>query len=146
MNEHGDLDGFILDKIWQVYFSPCMSASVAAHVTQGDTVRVQGAAPLRTDVMSVFAIEAEDGETILAAALRQGIGLPYGCKNGACGSCKTAVPMQIPSENDRPVSNSGRLGTASTSASPVRSPNAPDATISASTMAMVCNASTSSSP
>ncbi|MFT0734859.1 hypothetical protein ACTJK4_08275 [Ralstonia sp. 22111] len=65
MNEHGDLDGFILDKIWQVYFSPRMSASVAAHVTQGDTVRVQGAAPLRTDVMSVFAIEAEDGETIV---------------------------------------------------------------------------------
>ncbi len=30
----------------------------------------------------------EAGETILAAALRAGIGLPYGCKNGACGSCK----------------------------------------------------------
>ena len=28
------------------------------------------------------------GETILAAALRQGIGLPYGCRNGACGACK----------------------------------------------------------
>ena len=27
-------------------------------------------------------------ETILDAALRQGIGLPYGCRNGACGSCK----------------------------------------------------------
>jgi len=27
-------------------------------------------------------------ETILAAAIRQGIGLPYGCKDGACGSCK----------------------------------------------------------
>ncbi|CAJ0849882.1 CDP-6-deoxy-delta-3,4-glucoseen reductase [Ralstonia flatus] len=35
--------------------------------------------------------QAEDGETILAAALRQGIGLPYGCKNGACGSCKGQV-------------------------------------------------------
>ena len=32
--------------------------------------------------------QAEDGETILAAALRQGLVLPYGCKNGACGSCK----------------------------------------------------------
>ena len=30
----------------------------------------------------------EPGETILAAALRQGIGLPYGCRNGACGACK----------------------------------------------------------
>lgn len=27
-------------------------------------------------------------ETVLEAAIRQGIQLPYGCKNGACGSCK----------------------------------------------------------
>ncbi|MEI7466226.1 MAG: CDP-6-deoxy-delta-3,4-glucoseen reductase [Burkholderiales bacterium] len=27
-------------------------------------------------------------EAILAAAIRQGIGLPYGCRDGACGSCK----------------------------------------------------------
>jgi CDP-4-dehydro-6-deoxyglucose reductase len=32
--------------------------------------------------------EAEADETLLAAGLRQGIGLPYGCKDGACGSCK----------------------------------------------------------
>ena len=31
--------------------------------------------------------EAEDNETILDAALRQNIGLPYGCRNGRCGSC-----------------------------------------------------------
>lgn len=31
---------------------------------------------------------AQAGETILEAAIRQGIGLPYGCKDGACGSCK----------------------------------------------------------
>ena len=31
---------------------------------------------------------AEPGEAILAAGIRQGIGLPYGCKDGACGSCK----------------------------------------------------------
>jgi CDP-4-dehydro-6-deoxyglucose reductase len=30
----------------------------------------------------------EADETILAAAIRAGVGLPYGCKNGACGSCK----------------------------------------------------------
>ena len=30
----------------------------------------------------------EPGETILGAAIRQGIGLPYGFKDGACGSCK----------------------------------------------------------
>ncbi|MCS6811459.1 MAG: CDP-6-deoxy-delta-3,4-glucoseen reductase, partial [Tepidimonas sp.] len=31
---------------------------------------------------------ADEHETLLAAAIRQGIGLPYGCKDGACGSCK----------------------------------------------------------
>ncbi len=30
-------------------------------------------------------------ETVLGAAIRAGIGLPYGCKNGACGSCKGKV-------------------------------------------------------
>ena len=29
----------------------------------------------------------EENETVLDAALRQGIGLPYGCRNGACGAC-----------------------------------------------------------
>lgn len=31
---------------------------------------------------------ATDSETILAAAISAGVGLPYGCKDGACGSCK----------------------------------------------------------
>jgi CDP-4-dehydro-6-deoxyglucose reductase len=31
---------------------------------------------------------AEAGEFLLSAAIRQGIGMPYGCKDGACGSCK----------------------------------------------------------
>ena len=35
--------------------------------------------------------KAAADETILEAALRQGIGLPYGCRNGACGSCKGTV-------------------------------------------------------
>jgi CDP-4-dehydro-6-deoxyglucose reductase len=30
----------------------------------------------------------EQDETVLAAAIRAGVGLPYGCKNGACGSCR----------------------------------------------------------
>src|SRR5687768_13121290 len=30
----------------------------------------------------------DPGEAILQAAIRQGIGMPYGCKDGACGSCK----------------------------------------------------------
>jgi CDP-4-dehydro-6-deoxyglucose reductase len=29
-----------------------------------------------------------EGETVLTAALNQGFHLPYGCRNGACGSCK----------------------------------------------------------
>ena len=36
-----------------------------------------------------FTVDSE--ESILEAALRQGINLPYGCKNGACGSCKGKV-------------------------------------------------------
>jgi CDP-4-dehydro-6-deoxyglucose reductase len=35
--------------------------------------------------------DCEADETVLAAAIRAGIGLPYGCKNGACGSCKGKV-------------------------------------------------------
>ena len=31
---------------------------------------------------------ANADEPLLAAAIRQGIGMPYGCKDGACGSCK----------------------------------------------------------
>ena len=32
-----------------------------------------------------------DGETVLAAALREGFTLPYGCRNGACGACKGKI-------------------------------------------------------
>ena len=35
--------------------------------------------------------EAGEGEAVLTAALRQGVMLPYGCKNGACGSCKGKI-------------------------------------------------------
>lgn len=31
---------------------------------------------------------AAETETVLAAALRQGVMLPYSCRNGACGTCK----------------------------------------------------------
>jgi CDP-4-dehydro-6-deoxyglucose reductase len=36
-----------------------------------------------------FSVERD--EPVLAAAIRQGIGLPYGCKDGACGSCKSRL-------------------------------------------------------
>jgi len=35
--------------------------------------------------------QVEEGESVLAAALRQGLVLPYGCKSGACGSCKGKI-------------------------------------------------------
>ena len=35
--------------------------------------------------------QAREGETVLEAALREGFMLPYGCRNGACGSCKGKV-------------------------------------------------------
>jgi len=35
--------------------------------------------------------EVEPGNTILRAALNAGVNLPYGCRNGACGSCKGRV-------------------------------------------------------
>ncbi|MBU6257418.1 MAG: CDP-6-deoxy-delta-3,4-glucoseen reductase [Burkholderiales bacterium] len=36
-----------------------------------------------------FVVEGE--EAMLAAAIREGIGLPYGCRDGACGSCKSRL-------------------------------------------------------
>ena len=34
---------------------------------------------------------SQPGETVLEAALREGFALPYGCRNGACGTCKGKV-------------------------------------------------------
>jgi CDP-4-dehydro-6-deoxyglucose reductase len=36
-----------------------------------------------------FTVERD--EPILAAAIQQGIGLPYGCRDGACGSCRSRL-------------------------------------------------------
>jgi CDP-4-dehydro-6-deoxyglucose reductase, E3 len=38
-----------------------------------------------------LAFEVARDEPILAAAIRAGIGLPYGCRDGACGSCKSRL-------------------------------------------------------
>jgi CDP-4-dehydro-6-deoxyglucose reductase len=54
-----------------------MNASVPAQGSFQITVQPSGRA-----------FSAQAGETILAAAIQHGIGLPYGCKDGACGSCK----------------------------------------------------------
>ena len=36
-----------------------------------------------------FSVERD--QTLLAAAIQAGIGLPYGCRDGACGSCKSRL-------------------------------------------------------
>lgn len=36
-------------------------------------------------------IEVEDGQTLLDAALRQGVWLPFACGHGTCGTCKVQV-------------------------------------------------------
>lgn len=40
---------------------------------------------------SQHTFKANDGETILEAALREGFTIAYGCRNGACGTCKGKI-------------------------------------------------------
>ncbi len=40
---------------------------------------------------SNHAFETQDEETVLEAALREGFVIAYGCRNGACGTCKGKV-------------------------------------------------------
>ncbi len=48
--------------------------------------------PLRVRIEpSGHEFEANPGETLLEAALREGFHLPYSCRNGACGTCKGRV-------------------------------------------------------
>ena len=54
-----------------------MSASDAVSTTFSVTVQPSG---------RMFSVNPS--ETVLAGGIRQNIGMPYGCKDGACGSCK----------------------------------------------------------
>jgi len=48
--------------------------------------------PHRITIMpSGHIFTAQPGETVLQAALREGFALPYGCRNGACGTCKGKI-------------------------------------------------------
>ena len=38
-----------------------------------------------------LAFDVDRDEAILPAAIRAGVGLPYGCRDGACGSCKSRL-------------------------------------------------------
>ncbi len=40
---------------------------------------------------SAHSLGCDDGETVLAAAMRADLMIPYGCRNGACGTCKGRV-------------------------------------------------------
>ena len=64
-----------------------------------------------TVLPSQHTFAAEAGETILNAALRQGVMLPYGCGDGSCGACRAkvvsgqvehgAAPSHVLSDQDR---------------------------------------------
>ena len=62
--------------------SPSQPAASAAPLSMTFTATVQPAGRSFT---------VEHDEPILHAAIRQGVGLPYGCKDGACGSCKSRL-------------------------------------------------------
>ena len=40
---------------------------------------------------SEHSFACDDGETVLASAMRNDLMLPYGCRNGACGTCKGRI-------------------------------------------------------
>lgn len=44
-----------------------------------------------TVLPSARRFSAQPDETVLAAAIRQGVGLPYSCRDGSCGTCKTKL-------------------------------------------------------
>ncbi len=55
---------------------------------------------------SGHSFEVEEGETILDAAIRQDIGLPYGCRNGFCGAC---IATQLSGEIEYPDGEPDKL-------------------------------------
>jgi CDP-4-dehydro-6-deoxyglucose reductase len=70
---------------------PCEFETIEANLFQTQSMTFQ-----ITIEPSGRTFEAQDSEVLLAAGIRQGIGLPYGCKDGACGSCKcTLVSGQV---------------------------------------------------
>jgi len=53
------------------------------------TAAATSASPFQVSIEpSQRTFTVSEGETLLSAGIRAGINLPYGCKDGACGSCK----------------------------------------------------------
>ena len=54
-----------------------------------------GRAPIFCDIVTLFnvgrTIAVPDGQTILSAALAEGVDVPHGCKSGRCRSCKSRL-------------------------------------------------------
>ncbi len=59
-------------------FSGALATRSTDHMTQFKVKNIGSGA--------IFTVN--EGESVLTAALRQGVMLPYSCKNGTCGSCK----------------------------------------------------------
>jgi CDP-4-dehydro-6-deoxyglucose reductase len=69
-----------------------MALQFTGRVARGRTLRFLPPMSLTVTLRPAertFTVERD--EAILAAAIRQGIGLPYGCRDGACGSCKSRL-------------------------------------------------------
>ncbi len=57
--------------------------------------------------------QTEAGETLLEAALRHNIGLPYGCRNGQCGSCVVTLDSgEVSYPGDKTEALQGRAANA----------------------------------
>lgn len=56
--------------------------------TAQDHLAAAGAPPDCIEIQGCRPVDQDGDDTILRAALRAGIGLPYECNSGGCGSCK----------------------------------------------------------
>lgn len=62
--------------------------------------------PIVRLVPSGTVFELADGETVLSAALRQGVQLPHGCKNGICNTCAMRILSGTVSVGAKTISGS----------------------------------------
>src|SRR5271169_7266750 len=61
---------------------PCAEASLMADSAMPSQITIKP---------SEHTFACDDGETVLAAAMRADLMIPYGCRNGACGTCKGRI-------------------------------------------------------
>jgi len=56
-------------------------------------------------------LEVCDGETVLDAAIRDGVTLAYGCRNGRCGACRARLVRGMVSEGEEGAADTPGSGT-----------------------------------